>query len=157
MKPSNRIDATELEERIIAFLMEVKERFPPARVSLTDEMPRRLRFFAEIPGAASIEILPDPGQIDVSVGREGRLELLNLSSVDAALELVRPVVEAVAEGRFEETIWTLWGRTVRAESRLRTPEGDEQVVSKTWRPLGLIIPGRKVEISYAPYVRPGAG
>lgn len=149
VKPPD-IDANELEERLFALLSETKERFDSAWVSVGDE-PRRLRLSAETPGAASVEMIPDPGQIDVSVGREGRMELLNLPSIDAAIDAIRPLVEAVAEGRFEETVWTLWGRTLRAQSRFKAHEGEVQMVSRMSRPLGFLIPGRRVEINYSAY------
>lgn len=152
METVQAFGADDLQRSVLQLLSSIAARYSSASVSVIEsEKPVRLRLSSTSPNTASLEIIPDPGQIDIAVGREGRIELLDPSSLDECTELIRSVADAVVEGRFEETLWTSFGRTVRSTSRIRGPGGTEQALARRWRLIGFVIPGKRVEVRYSPY------
>lgn len=139
----------ELERRILDVFSGVRSRYKSAEISVFDS-PRRLRLSSTSPDTAAVEIIPDPGQVDIAIGREGRLELLNPRSIEESLRLVHSIADAVAEGRYEETRWTILGRTVRSSSFIRGGQ-DAAPLSQHWGLLGPVPLGRKTDVRYAPY------
>lgn len=144
-------EADELERRVLDLYAAIESRHASAVVSVTQgDKPRRLRLSSTSPSTAMIEIVPDPGQVDIAIGREGHVELL-APTIEQATEVVRSIVDAVVEGRFHETVWTSFGSTIRAKSWIRGRAGEEEHVSTKWRPLGLVIRGKKADVAYSPY------
>lgn len=142
-----------LEELLLGLLEEVASRFECASVKvISDKGPRRLLLSCSSTQTASIAMIPDPGQVDVFVGKATRLEFLGgKRTMEDTIEDIRSLVEAVVDGRFEETVWEARGRILRSRGLIQTPGGEREVVGWGGWILGFFWPAKKRHIVYEPY------
>ena len=142
-----------LEDRLFDVLSDIATRFTHAKVTIEGENgPRLLKLFCTSGSAASVAIIPDPGQIDVFIGEEARFELLARGkSAKNPMQDIRCLLSAVVDGRFEEIVWEIRGRVIRSKAMVRLNDGEYKNVVSSWRLLGLLLPGHKRRIRYEPY------
>jgi hypothetical protein len=145
--------ADEFEEHLLRVLGGVAARFNCAEVEIVAASgPRQLRLSCSLPETCPIAMIPDPDQVDLFLGQATRVELLGRGqSIEDVVEKIRPLVEAVADGRFEETVWEGFGKTLRSSGMVRGLHGERQVVGRGGWLLGMVWPGRKRHITYEPY------
>src|SRR5437016_10389321 len=105
-----------------------------------------------VPGTAGVRLYPSDDDIDVHMGEDSRAELLKRKrDRPERIEELRRILEALVEGRFEETIWRVHGRIVRSRASLHGPEGG--VLRKPYDLfLSALHPrAKRTHIAYRPY------
>ena len=100
-------------------------------------------------------LYPSDDDIDVHLGETTWIELLKRGKDRATrVEEVRRIVEAIVDGRFEETVWRVGGKLVRSKSVIFTPEGKAFLKPREWRGVASLLPdprAKRIQFKYEPY------
>lgn len=147
------VTAIDVEEQLVDLLDDVASRFSCAKVKIISERgPRQVELSCSLPKTAKISVIPDPGQIDVFIGLDTRLEFLgNNLPIGDIIEKLRPIVEAVVGGRFVETVWEKRGRVLRSASGIRLKNDQVKSLASGGNLLGFFWRGGRRIITYKPY------
>jgi hypothetical protein len=145
------------EERLVTTLQEIANQYDDAEIRREDRRDSgpRVHLSSGTPGTVRVSAIAlDERQVDLWVGEtKTPIECIRRrgESSDSFLKGIRVIVEAMAEGRFHETVWEGGGRVLRRRSVLATPDG----TMTFWygRAAALLKRGRRREILYSPYPR----
>jgi hypothetical protein len=98
-------------------------------------------------------LYPSEDDIDVHMGEHTWIELLKGKRDNAErLQELRPILDAVVNGRFEETIWRVRGTIVRSKAVLYGPDGRAFLTPLRFRGLTFLDPrARRTDVRHEPY------
>jgi len=135
---------------------EFAARFDRARVDgPTPHPPAGIRLVLSClaPGTARITLYPSDDDIDVHTGEHTWIELLKRKRDNPQrLQELRPILDAVVNGRFEETIWRVRGTIVRSRAVLCEPDGRAFFSARRFRRLTFLDPrAKRTYVKYEPY------
>jgi hypothetical protein len=146
----------ELARLALEVLQEFESRYQGDLTLQVTRPPERagavLRLRSETVGSAEVvaEVVNDR-ELDMFI-ENSRFDLLLRRGEGASrvLDQVRGIVAAVAEGKFEETVWEFRGQVLRSNGMLTTDRGPVRstVITGSWIFLPL---ARKRTIHYPPY------
>jgi len=114
----------------------------------------RLELSCSAPGTARAVFYPDDDEINVFLAQATWMELFKRKRQEGPERVreVRRILEAVVNGRFEETIWRVKGTTVRSKSVLYAADGEAFLKSSGWQRLTWLDPRAKgTRIKYEAY------
>jgi hypothetical protein len=147
-----------MEGEITDLVRDFASRFARARTDGPTPHPpagMRLELSCSAPGTARIVLYPSDDDVDVHMGEDTWIELLKRKRDRAErVREVRRILEAIVNGRYEETIWRVRGRIVRSKARLYTVDGEAFLKPREWRGLASIVPdprAKRTHIKYEPY------
>jgi ribosomal protein S5 len=111
-----------------------------------------LRLNCSAPGTSKVSACVLVGEIDLYVGVDTRLEFVWARRRGPAdvIDSVRAIIESVAEGRLEETVWEMRGEVIRSKAVVRLKDGNS-LRSSRLSLFALPLIGRKRDIKYEPY------
>ena len=143
---------------IASLIREVAARFDRATMDGPTPQPpagMRLELSCSAPGTASVVMHPSDDDINVYLGETTWIELPRRKlDRPQRVQEVRRILDAVVNGRFEETIWRVGGAIVRSKAALYTLDQKAFLKPREWRGLANLIPdprATRTHIKYEPY------
>lgn len=103
------------------------------------------------PGTSHVSACVLMREIDLYVGVNTCFDLVwRKSPKPDVMDTVRAIIESIAEGRLEETVWEVRGQVIRSKAIVTLKEGNT-LPSSTLALFALPLIGRKRFIQYGPY------
>jgi hypothetical protein len=139
-------------------LREIASEFKHARVEgPVADPPAGIQFELSCsnPGTARVVLYPSDDDIDMHLGEDTSIELpkRRRDRQERIAELGR-ILEAIVNGRFDETVWRVRDSVVRSKAALYGPDGKPILRPREWHGLANLLPdprARRTDIRYRPY------
>jgi hypothetical protein len=147
-----------MEREVADLVREFASRFEKAAMKGPTPKPlagMRIELSCSAPGTASVVLYPSDDDINVHMGEDTWIELMpRKRSRTERVEEVREILEAVVNGRYEETIWNWRGKTSKSKAVLYGADGSALIKPREWHGLPSLVPdprAKKTHIKYEPY------
>jgi hypothetical protein len=148
----------EMVRAIVDLVSELASLFEGARVEGPTPEPfagMRVELSCSAPGTARVVLYPSDDDVDVHMGEDTWIELLKgRKSMSARVAEVRKILEAVVNGRYEETLWRWRGKKIKSKAVLYNEHGKAFAKPRGWHGLPSLAPdprAKRTHIVYQPY------
>jgi hypothetical protein len=153
-----RTNTNESLPDVVDLFQTILAKLPPGSAQMETEHRKdgevRVKLIPSNPLAAKI-VARGGGKMgyDLSVGSGTLFEIIPSRKITAnrsAVEELRTICEAVIEGKFEETVYTVGEKTVKTVGKLTID--DKTTKTRQWHSFYPLVPKKKRVIKYAPYI-----
>jgi hypothetical protein len=141
---------------VTKLMRDIAARYPCASYSEHRDAPKAPwlnELVCALPNTSRITIVPDHDPLDLYLGANTWIELFPGRHEPPAKVLndITAIIEAVVDGRFEETLWRIGRRVTRSAGFVREQDGSVRRISRGAEFPVFVSPARKSNVRYEPY------